>query len=573
MTIDTIYATSDVARDILRNADYFSNPAKAIAEYVWNSLDNPKPGQSKVKCQIIIAGTGREGSIEIRDNASGMSKDELGNFFKMHAENVARKMGRKVRGMYGTGKCAAFGIANSLTVKTAKGGRLNVVKLTRKDLVPGLHQIPVQVLVDNKPTTSEDGTIILIDDLRLQRLRRDSVKRYLEKAIGRALRTHDVYWGDELLAYSEPQFVRGCKFRVPTILRSLLGDRELSIRAAKAPLEEEQRGISIIANDVVHEITLLSSEFNPTAWRLFGEIDIPLLDSDDLVPAYDNTRSLELNEDNERVDRLHHWLDATIKTVVKELEEEDSRRSDIDRERALQKESAKIEEILNKDFIEIVKQLESKPPIGGAGFGTPFPSGNLGPSVGTGDLPVKAKSQEGDPYETVVSGDYIVLEPGPGPGGVGPTVPSEPKQARDSVDSNAPRARDLPSGKGRKLPRGGFRVTYKSRGSEARRARYDPPPIQQIEINLDYPELTAAGSTDSPLFQSLSYEIAISEYASAVVQIMADCGYVDVEDSAASALAEWRRIVNRLGVAIAPLVRLSLTRDGVVPLRGETGDR
>jgi DNA mismatch repair ATPase MutL len=97
-----IYATSDVARDIIQNAQYFTNPAKAIAEYVWNALDNGHPGQTTIKCQVIVTGRGKDGYIEVRDNASGMSKEELNNFFKMHAENIARKKGRRVRGMYGT---------------------------------------------------------------------------------------------------------------------------------------------------------------------------------------------------------------------------------------------------------------------------------------------------------------------------------------------------------------------------------------------------------------------------------------------------------------------------------------
>src|SRR5208282_5930788 len=117
-----IYATSDVARDIIQNAEYFTNPAKALAEYVWNALDNGHPGQSSVKCQVVMIGHGTDGNILIRDNAAGMSKEELNNFFKMHGENIARKTGRKVRGRYGTGKCAAFGIADSLTVDTVKNG-------------------------------------------------------------------------------------------------------------------------------------------------------------------------------------------------------------------------------------------------------------------------------------------------------------------------------------------------------------------------------------------------------------------------------------------------------------------
>lgn len=555
-----IYATSDVARDILQNSEYFTNPAKAIAEYVWNSLDNPKPGQVKVKCQVTIMGAGKDASIAIRDGASGMSKEELNNFFRMHGENIARKKGRKVRGRYGTGKCAAFGIADSLTVETVKNHRRNVVRLTREDLIPGLHQIPVRILVDDRPTNAEDGTIVRIEKLRVQRLRRESIRRFLEKAVGRALKTHEVYWGSELLAYEEPPAVRTWKFAVPDSLRPLLGDTELHIKASQAPLEEEQRGISILANEVVHEITLVSSEWNPTAWRLFGEIDIPLLDSEDAIPAYDNTRSLRLNDENERVKRLHSWVDQTIKTVVRELEEEDNRKQDKERQKVLQKESAKIEEILNRDFIQVIKQLESRPPPGGAGLGTPFPNGHLGPSLGNGELPVKVKATEGAPYEKAVNGSYVVVEPGKGPGGQAPSTPSEPTPARDSADPKASKAKELPGERGRKLPRGGFKVTYKHRGPDARRARYDPPPVQQIEINLDYPELSSVGSAESPLFQSLSYEIAIGEYASAVVQMMVDYGCVDVEDSAASALLEWRSIVNRLGIAITPLIKSSLER-------------
>jgi hypothetical protein len=554
-----IYATSDVARDVIQNAEYFSNPAKAIAEYVWNSLDNPGPGQAKVKCQVIIMGVGKDAIIDIRDNASGMSKEELNNFFRMHGENIARKKGRKVRGRYGTGKCAAFGIADSLSVETVKNGKRNVVRLTRKALVPGLHQIPVEILVDNKQTNVNNGTIVRIEKLRIQRLRRESIRRFLEKAIGRALKTHDVYWGPELLAYEEPRSIRIWKFKVPSNLQPLLGDVDLQLKAAQAPLEEEQRGISIIANEVVHEITLLSSEWNPTAWRLFGEIDAPLLDSEDPIPAYDNTRSLRLNEENERVKRLHTWLDATIKTVAKELEEEDNKKQDKEREKALQKESTKIEEVLNKDFREILRQLESKPLLGGSGFGTPSTNGYLGPALDHGELPLKVRAGEGTPYEKTIDPDYVVVGPGSGPGGGGPSTPSQPTPATDSKDSST-RAKERSGGTGRKLPRGGFRVTYKSRGPDAPRARYDPAPIQQIEINLDYPELASAGSIESPLFQSLSYEIAIGEYASAVVQMMVDHGYVDAEDSASSALYQWRTIVNRLGKAIATLIRISIQR-------------
>lgn len=148
-------------------------------------------------------------------------------------------------------------------------------------------------------------------------------------------------------------------------------------------------------------------------------------------------------------------------------------------------------------------------------------------------MQVKVRSdQEGMPFQRTSDGDYIVVENGNGKQRSGKVEPSDPTLASDSSNPEDHKAKDIAAGKGRKLPRGGFRVTCKNRGPEARRARYDPPPIQQIEINLGYPELEAAGDEKSPLFLSLSYEIAIGEYASAVVQMMAERGYVDVEDTA-----------------------------------------
>src|SRR3972149_2362268 len=102
-----ITVSTHVARDFLQNAAYFSTLPKVVWEYVSNSIDNSKEGQS-VNVVVDILGS----VIRIADDAAGMSRKDLQNFFQMHGENLQRMRGKRVRGRFGTGKCAAFGIAN-----------------------------------------------------------------------------------------------------------------------------------------------------------------------------------------------------------------------------------------------------------------------------------------------------------------------------------------------------------------------------------------------------------------------------------------------------------------------------
>lgn len=116
----SIYAYSDVARDILQNSDYFTSVGKALNEYVWNSVDYCKPDE---RVEVRVAK--QRGKITVRKhrtikyngivveetkNGGGMSRVDLQRFFTMHGETLARKEGRRVRGRFGTGKAAAFGV-------------------------------------------------------------------------------------------------------------------------------------------------------------------------------------------------------------------------------------------------------------------------------------------------------------------------------------------------------------------------------------------------------------------------------------------------------------------------------
>ena len=121
---DNILVTSHVSRDFLQSAAVFNTLPKVVWEYISNSLDNPNDNNF-VGVVVNIS----ENRIEIIDNGRGMNRSELNNFFQMHGENLNRKKGKRVRGRFGTGKSAAFGIANSLTIESVSNKIKNIVRI------------------------------------------------------------------------------------------------------------------------------------------------------------------------------------------------------------------------------------------------------------------------------------------------------------------------------------------------------------------------------------------------------------------------------------------------------------
>ena len=125
-----IEVTSHVARDFLQNAAYFSTMPKIVWEYVANSLDAGKEGAvATIAVEITSHG------VTISDNGQGMSREGLRNFFQMHGENAPNAVrGIRVRGRFGTGKCAALSLAQCLRIDTVQSGLRNVVQLRRDDI-------------------------------------------------------------------------------------------------------------------------------------------------------------------------------------------------------------------------------------------------------------------------------------------------------------------------------------------------------------------------------------------------------------------------------------------------------
>jgi signal transduction histidine kinase len=102
-SLDGLEMESNVGRDVLSTATSFGNLPKVVAEYVSNSIDNGEDGQV-VNVKVTKRRAYGAIRIVIEDNACGMDDEDLKRFFYMHAENAARRRGRKVRGVFGTAR-------------------------------------------------------------------------------------------------------------------------------------------------------------------------------------------------------------------------------------------------------------------------------------------------------------------------------------------------------------------------------------------------------------------------------------------------------------------------------------
>lgn len=554
MSEGDIVATSDVARDILQNSDYFTSVGKAIAEYVWNSVDYCKP-RSRVEVRVsrdhgaIQVRGGRvvryNGLIvEERKNGGGMSREDLRRFFTMHAETLARKQGRRVRGRFGTGKAAAFGIGKTLIIDTVKSGRRNVVRLSIEDLRPGPHHVPIEALLTDKPTTAENGTTVVIDRLKLRRVKVESLKSYLIRSLGRHLRSHDIYVSGAPLAYSTPEIEKEWTRRCPRVAVDKLGECDLKVCLSKGELSDEERGIAVLSN--TYPIEIVSMEKHGSwAERIFGEVDAPLLDSEDPIPTFDNTRS-RLNRDNLRVNSLLAWIDESVSDIVKSLEKEArSRLTEKDQEK-LRETARDIESLLNEDFAKLMEDVREPPVVSGVG---PLPIGTT--TTAEGGRVFLASEAGSTAVSPNPEGGAILLDSVTTGGGPVERSPDEPVVVVESADGD--RASPVHVQARRSKLKGGFKLVYVREGVDAPRATYVPETME-IRINLDHPELAVHKSFEDPVFKSFCAEIAISEYSVATVVARFRLGAASEVDTVEGALGEVRKTVNRLGRMIAPLL-------------------
>lgn len=543
MPAPVLKVTSHVGRDLLQSAQLFRHEHVVVWEYVSNGLQYKDPG---TKPTVVVKIDPKARKLRISDNGRGMLMEDLRHYFQMHAENLDRKQGKPGRGRFGTGKSAAFGIANSLTLTTVQNGKRSKVRLTRQEIEakPEGDEIPVKILENEVPTNAPNGTLVEIEEIFLKTLDISSVIRYIERSIAR-WPDASVLVNNHECEFSEPDVAREARFSTKgTEYAKLLGDTTLVVKVAKAPLDDEFRGIAILANGVWHETTLAGCDRKPFSEYLFGEFDVPALENDTFsIPAFDMSRSMKLNPRNEIVADIIRFIGVNLEQIRKELERQDRERRKNDDQKALQRQGSKIADLINGHFKEWSTKLK-----------------NTMAKAGVGKDLLSAKERENSDPTGLVFGDQlpaVVVEsdlhlsdfpPGPEPH---PRPSTPPVEADEAALENLAKPGPRP-----KKPRsaGGFTVDFEHIGVNEKRAKYSRE-TRTIWINLDHPrvamEATKAGGqsfVDDPQFLRMAYEIAFTEYAIVLAQeLSTNDFYFDPQD----ALVELRQTIDELSKRFA----------------------
>jgi DNA gyrase/topoisomerase IV subunit B len=139
MSSHELNVTTHVGRDLMQSAALFRHEHSVAWEYVSNGLEYVDSGVNPV---VKVAVESKARKITVEDNGRGMLFDELHRYFQMHGENIDRKKGKAGRGLFGTGKSAAFGIAKMLRVTTCRNGTRSQVELSRSAVESEEAEIP-----------------------------------------------------------------------------------------------------------------------------------------------------------------------------------------------------------------------------------------------------------------------------------------------------------------------------------------------------------------------------------------------------------------------------------------------
>lgn len=531
-----IVVRSNVRRDLLQSAAVFRNEKLVVWEYVSNSLQYVDAGVNP-EAHVTIDSRGRR--IVVVDNGRGMKIDGLQNFFIMHGENIDRRSGRRGRGRFGTGKSAAFGIASTLRVTTVQGGLRSKVELTKEAInSAGDDEVPLEILESEVPCKDPNGTMVEIERIHLRRMNPDVVMRYIERHLARWPGRARVLVNDHECEPREPTTSQVIT-RAPAAEETpLLGNITLTLKVATAPLEEEQRGVSIYANRVWLESTLAGLEGQSMANYIFGEVDVPELDDEDApIPAYDLSRSMQLNRSNPIVQTLLGFLGREIDHLRRKLVRADSQRRAAEEARRLQREADRIADLINQDFAEFSNRLERSRSRGGSGR-----ERMTTPTV-QGDSPDLLRSSKNG-----VPASHVSDTGGPGnhsSGGTSSNPGAGPLLSRDARGTE----KGQPLGHTPQTRRrGGFRVEFDYLGDNEHRAKYSREE-RVIFVNLDHQQVRVAlrnVTVEDINFRRLAYEIAFAEYAIALASELASSGeYLDPSDPIFDVRETLNRMANR----------------------------
>jgi hypothetical protein len=539
-----LYVKSHARRDFEQTAAVFRTEKQVVWEYVSNGLQYVDPGVNPVVRVTLDAKNKR---ITIADNGRGMTWKDLENFFVMHGENQDRKRGLAGRGRFGTGKSAAFGIASKLRITTNRLGKRSSVELSRKDVetMGSADSIPVRTIEREVATKDPNGTIVEISEINLRTLDQAGIIAFIERHLAKWSKNATVFVNNHECEFEEPAVAETKTFSPEGEAKTALGDVTLTLKVAKAPLDQELRGVSVFANGVWYETTLAGSEGREMSQYIFGEIDVPKLDQDTSpIPPFDQTRSMQLNPSNDLVRAIYAFVGQKVEEVRKGLVEAERKRRESEDAKRLRSQASEIARVINEDFNAFrqrLAQTRAKAKGGtdlyGAEPGGKGPGDDL--AAGT-SVPATVVAPIGGIGSTGGNG---------GSGGVPRRLSPQVTPAGDDAEL---KGQSAGGAQGKAKPSGGFDVQFLNMGDQDFRAKYEADQ-RVINVNLDHPQLAtakASSSIDDPTFKRLAYEVAFSEYAMALAQELANSGeYTELYEP----VVDVRRTLDRVSRQAASL--------------------
>jgi len=536
--VDNVVVKSHVARDLLQNAALFKTDKLVVWEYVSNGLQYIDHGTSPLVKVILDS---KRKVIRIADNGRGMDWAGIQNFFVMHGENIDRKEGRAGRGRYGTGKSAAFGIADLLRITTVRKGKKFEVELFRSDIekISSGEPITVRATQRGVPTDQPNGTVVEIRKIHLKSLDQPGIIKYIERHLSKWPKNVTVHVNNHECEFAEPPVAQERRFVPTDEIRESLGDVELILKISKIHLEQDLRGVSVFSKGIWYETTLAGSESRDMSQYIFGEIDVPKLDDDTSpIAPFDLSRSMRLNPNNKLVRHIYAFIGEKVEELRRELVAAEKKRKSDEEARKLAQQAEEIAKIINDDFEDFRKKLIRVKTRGG--YGSDYSNHLLRGGEEDNDLvlgskvPAEITSSTGGPGQTgsgsVGNGEH--------PRNLGPIV--------EAIEGASKKKGQSTGGQGKKHKRrGGFQVKFKNMGAESYRAKYVGEE-RTIYINIDHPQLQAAkglGAITDPAFKRLAYEVAFAEYSVALASEMANHDYyIDPTDP----IYDIRETLNRI---------------------------
>ena len=509
---------SHVGRDILQSAQSFKTPEAAVWEYVVNSLQYVDAG---VVPRVEITLDAKARKITIADNGSGMDFAGLEHFFTMHGENQERRKGVPGRGKFGTGKSAAFGIGTVLEVSTTRSGKRQTVRVDHTAITNADgDSVPVTFLERDKAAPGDaNGTTVVISGITAD-IKREPVVSLIERHLSAFRGSPVVTVNGRPCEIRRPVAALTQDFKPPSNVAAKTGDITLTISASSAPLDPSHRGVQItVGPDNLVAIESAGVDSKEYGHFLFGHVDCPALDDDDLVAAYGNNRDLTLNKAHPVAIALIAFIGASLEQVrVALVAEGKKQRAEADAKR-LKKTTSKIEDILNDDLKDFRDRLE------GMGNNRRRRTPLDGQAGGEEDSRNKVVDSDGDAigFEDGIAGentDDPIDGDDTGFGGGGSGTPGgENASAAATQDDEGDKAIGS-DGSGRSRLRGGLHVDFNHFGEDEDRYYWDQA-ARAIVINLDHPVVKAAKALgdDEASFRRLMYEIAFTGYAVALADL------------------------------------------------------